>query len=202
MNFCIFPGTFNPIHDGHLKMAEFALKKYSFDKIILIGNEFSFAQNMQNENFKWFSTTIEAKDFLTNYNITVIFIFCVQIDPFTQIRTGLDGDAALTAGDQRHVIGKGNVVTQRDELRIDDFDACADPYVAAHMLEGFAVVGKAHCGGIVRSVMEDDRFIKTLFVRVGHGSKGIGEKTLHKDLLFALADIRPGRYTHRLFKQP
>ena len=36
MNFCIFPGTFNPIHDGHLKMAEFALKKYKFDKIIFI----------------------------------------------------------------------------------------------------------------------------------------------------------------------
>ena len=68
---------------------------------------------------------------LTNYNITVIFIFRVQIDPFTQIRTGLDGDAALTAGDQRHVIGKVNVVTQRDELWIDDFDACADPYVAS-----------------------------------------------------------------------
>lgn len=36
MNFCIFPGTFNPIHDGHLKMAEFALEKYKFDKIIFI----------------------------------------------------------------------------------------------------------------------------------------------------------------------
>jgi UDP-N-acetylmuramoyl-tripeptide--D-alanyl-D-alanine ligase len=46
------------------------INKYRFDKIILIGNEFSFAPNMQNENFKWFATTIEAKDFLTNYNIT------------------------------------------------------------------------------------------------------------------------------------
>ena len=36
MNFCVFPGTFNPIHDGHLKMAEFALNKYNFDKIIFI----------------------------------------------------------------------------------------------------------------------------------------------------------------------
>ena len=33
---CIFPGTFNPIHKGHLKMAEFALDKYNFDKIIFI----------------------------------------------------------------------------------------------------------------------------------------------------------------------
>lgn len=36
MNICIFPGTFNPIHNGHLKMAEFALEKYKFDKIIFI----------------------------------------------------------------------------------------------------------------------------------------------------------------------
>ena len=36
MTICIFPGTFNPIHDGHIKMAEFALKKYNFEKIIFI----------------------------------------------------------------------------------------------------------------------------------------------------------------------
>ena len=36
MSICIFPGTFNPIHNGHIKMAEFALAKYKFDKIIFI----------------------------------------------------------------------------------------------------------------------------------------------------------------------
>lgn len=36
MAICIFPGTFNPIHNGHLKMAEFALEKYGFEKIIFI----------------------------------------------------------------------------------------------------------------------------------------------------------------------
>jgi nicotinate-nucleotide adenylyltransferase len=35
-NICIFPGTFNPIHNAHLKMAEFALDNYKFDKIIFI----------------------------------------------------------------------------------------------------------------------------------------------------------------------
>lgn len=36
MSICIFPGTFNPIHNGHIKMAEFALEKYGFEKIIFI----------------------------------------------------------------------------------------------------------------------------------------------------------------------
>lgn len=36
MEICIFPGTFNPIHNAHIKMAEFALEKFNFDKIIFI----------------------------------------------------------------------------------------------------------------------------------------------------------------------
>lgn len=36
MAICIFPGTFNPIHEAHLKVAEFALKNYGFEKVIFI----------------------------------------------------------------------------------------------------------------------------------------------------------------------
>ena len=36
MKLCVFQGTFNPIHNAHLKMAEFVLKHYNFDKIIFI----------------------------------------------------------------------------------------------------------------------------------------------------------------------
>lgn len=36
MNICIFPGTFNPIHEAHLNVANFALKNFAFDKIIFI----------------------------------------------------------------------------------------------------------------------------------------------------------------------
>lgn len=36
MTICIFPGTFNPIHEAHLKVAQFALDNYGFEKIIFI----------------------------------------------------------------------------------------------------------------------------------------------------------------------
>lgn len=36
MKLCVFQGTFNPIHNAHLKMAEFALNNYHFDKIMFI----------------------------------------------------------------------------------------------------------------------------------------------------------------------
>ena len=36
MKLCVFQGTFNPIHNVHLKMAEFVLNNYKFDKILFI----------------------------------------------------------------------------------------------------------------------------------------------------------------------
>ena len=36
MTLCVFQGTFNPIHKVHLKVAEYALAHYGFDKILFI----------------------------------------------------------------------------------------------------------------------------------------------------------------------
>lgn len=36
MKLCVFQGTFNPIHKAHLRMAEYVLKNYGFDKILFI----------------------------------------------------------------------------------------------------------------------------------------------------------------------
>lgn len=36
MRLCIFPGTFNPIHNAHLKMAQYVIDNFGFDKIIFI----------------------------------------------------------------------------------------------------------------------------------------------------------------------
>lgn len=36
MKLCVFQGTFNPIHNAHLDMAEFILQNYGFEKILFI----------------------------------------------------------------------------------------------------------------------------------------------------------------------
>ena len=36
MRLCIYPGTFNPIHNVHLAVAEFALNYYKFDTVLFI----------------------------------------------------------------------------------------------------------------------------------------------------------------------
>lgn len=36
MKLCLFQGTFNPIHNAHLKICEYAKKNFDFDKILLI----------------------------------------------------------------------------------------------------------------------------------------------------------------------
>lgn len=36
MKLCVFQGTFNPIHNGHLKMADFIIENFGFEKILFI----------------------------------------------------------------------------------------------------------------------------------------------------------------------
>ena len=36
MNLCVFQGTFNPIHNAHLRIANFVMDKYKFDKFLFI----------------------------------------------------------------------------------------------------------------------------------------------------------------------
>ena len=36
MELCVFQGTFNPIHIAHLRVANFVMEKYSYDKLLFI----------------------------------------------------------------------------------------------------------------------------------------------------------------------
>lgn len=36
MNLCVFQGTFNPFHNAHMRIAQYAMNKYNFDKLLFI----------------------------------------------------------------------------------------------------------------------------------------------------------------------
>lgn len=36
MKLCVFQGTFNPVHNAHIRVVDFVLKNYDFDKILVI----------------------------------------------------------------------------------------------------------------------------------------------------------------------
>ncbi len=36
MKLCVFQGTFNPIHNAHLRVLQYAMDKYGFDKLLVI----------------------------------------------------------------------------------------------------------------------------------------------------------------------
>ena len=36
MNICLFCGTFNPVHNAHIRMAQYVLRKFDFEKVIFI----------------------------------------------------------------------------------------------------------------------------------------------------------------------
>lgn len=53
MNICLYGGTFNPIHLGHLEMCKKALEKYSLDRIYIIpaGNSY-FKNNVESSDVR------------------------------------------------------------------------------------------------------------------------------------------------------
>ena len=87
MTICIFPGTFNPIHEGHVKMAEFALEKYKFEKIIFIpafipphknieldlaNHRFNMVKLAINYNPRFEISDIEYKSDKTSYSLITV----------------------------------------------------------------------------------------------------------------------------------
>ena len=114
MTICIFPGTFNPIHLAHIKMAQFALQKYKFEKLIFIpaylpphkqvdSNLSKHRYNMvklvcdkvskfevsdieyKSENTSY--TLITVKKIIEQYNINGRLNFIIGTDAFSKIRS-------------------------------------------------------------------------------------------------------------------
>lgn len=119
MNICIFPGTFNPIHEAHLKMAEFALANYGFDKVIFIPayipphkelsknlakHRFNMVKLATAHNPKFEVSDIEykkegksyslitVKEIIEQYNIAGKLNFLIGTDAFNKIDTWYKAD--------------------------------------------------------------------------------------------------------------
>lgn len=114
MAICIFPGTFNPIHSAHLKMAEFAVSKLGFEKVIFIpsyipphkdidkdlaSHRFNMVKlaisnhpNFEISDIEYKSegksyTLITVKKLIKEYNINGRISFIIGTDAFSKIKT-------------------------------------------------------------------------------------------------------------------
>ena len=119
MTICIFPGTFNPIHKAHIKMAEFALDYYKFEKIIFIPSylpphkdinpmlathRLNMVKLAVSENPKFVVSDIEYKNkeksyslitvkkIINDYNISGRLNFIIGTDAFENINSWYNAD--------------------------------------------------------------------------------------------------------------
>ena len=119
MKLCVFQGTFNPIHNAHLAMAEYAKDTYDYDTILFIpaykpphkefddemsnhrfqmvklavsGESFYGISNIefQNERFSYTYFTIEA--LYKRYNIEGKIGFIIGFDAFREITEWFEAD--------------------------------------------------------------------------------------------------------------
>lgn len=65
MELCVFQGTFNPIHNAHLRVAEYVLNKYNLDKIIFIP---AFCPPHKNFDISYSTHRLNLVRLSTDYN--------------------------------------------------------------------------------------------------------------------------------------
>ena len=114
MKLCVFAGTFNPIHNAHLKMAQYVLDNFKFDKILFIPahipphkclkedlsqHRFKMVQLAINDNSKFEISDIEYKrngksytyetivELYKQYKLDGKINFIIGTDAFKQIES-------------------------------------------------------------------------------------------------------------------
>lgn len=119
MTICIFPGTFNPIHIAHIRMAQFALEKFGFEKIIFIPSYIpphkSIDKNMAKHRYNMVKLVVEknpkfevsdieyktegksyslitVKKIIEQYKIKDRVNFIIGTDAFNNIKTWYKAD--------------------------------------------------------------------------------------------------------------
>ena len=148
MKLCIFPGTFNPIHRAHLKMAEYVLKNYGFDKIIFIPayrpphkdyspdmclHRYNMVKEAIKYNPKFEISDIEFKlegksysyltvlDLYKKYNIDGNIKFIIGTDAFSQIKTWYETDKLKKIVDFIVFI-RDNKTVNFENLKLDGYN--------------------------------------------------------------------------------
>lgn len=148
MNICIFPGTFNPIHIAHLRIAQFAAEKYGFEKVIFIPSynpphktvDSALAKHRYNmvklaveKNLRFGISDIEYKSEGKSYTyITVKQIidlykvkgrlnFIIGTDAFKQIKTWYKSDELKNLV-HFLVFPRGNDTINKDDYKEYDFE--------------------------------------------------------------------------------
>ncbi len=148
MKLCIFPGTFNPIHRAHLKMAEYVLKNYGFDKIMFIPayrpphkdyspdmclHRYNMVKEAIKYNPKFEISDIEFKlegksySYLTvlelykKYNIDGNIKFIIGTDAFSQIKTWYETDKLKKIVDFIVFI-RDNKTVNFENLKLDGYN--------------------------------------------------------------------------------
>ena len=148
MKLCIFPGTFNPIHRAHLKMAEYVLTNYGFDKIIFIPayrpphkdyspdmclHRYNMVKEAIKYNPKFEISDIEFKlegksySYLTvlelykKYNIDGNIKFIIGTDAFSQIKTWYETDKLKKIVDFIVFI-RDNKTVNFENLKLDGYN--------------------------------------------------------------------------------
>ena len=148
MKLCIFPGTFNPIHRAHLKMAEYVLANYGFDKIIFIPayrpphkdyspdmclHRYNMVKEAIKYNPKFEISDIEFKlegksySYLTvlelykKYNIDGNIKFIIGTDAFSQIKTWYETDKLKKIVDFIVFI-RDNKTVNFENLKLDGYN--------------------------------------------------------------------------------
>lgn len=73
MKLCVFQGTFNPIHNGHLAMANYAKKVYDYDTILFVPAykppHKEFDDDMSNHRFQMVKLAVTGESFFGISNI-------------------------------------------------------------------------------------------------------------------------------------
>ena len=147
MNICIFPGTFNPIHEAHIKIAEFALKHYGFDKIIFIpayipphkevnkelaGDRFNMVKLAIENNARFEISDIEYKSAMKSYSVITVkkikemydikgsVNFIIGTDAFAEIKTWFHTEELAKL--VHFIVFPRGVQINKDDYREYDFE--------------------------------------------------------------------------------